>query len=278
MAMNYMCDSRGVLRGGCSSCSCDGYDGGSELRKCLNCGHPPGKHQNMSTGTVSSVTSSISAASAPTSPDSMASNHATVFVPPPVCAIRGCTEEASFDLNTGNQNMYCDKHLLTAINLSTDGLATNSWTLISDSSDDLAAASSESSEAEDSDEDDQDSSSDHIRSNGGKPGTTAAAGSSLPTSKGWNLFSNMFSSLMIGPWSRASKDSKLEKSHSSASNVAPSHAPAPVTSVAPPPVPNPTTSLRLSSEIDHITSVKSIYNLSLLYYTLASVYWFLFSL
>lgn len=43
-------DSRGVLRGSCSVCECDGYDGGTEGMKCEYCEHPPGKHQNLSRG------------------------------------------------------------------------------------------------------------------------------------------------------------------------------------------------------------------------------------
>ena len=41
-------DCRGVLRGECSDCGCDEYDGGSAGRKCLHCNHPPGKHKNLS--------------------------------------------------------------------------------------------------------------------------------------------------------------------------------------------------------------------------------------
>jgi len=38
-------DSRGVLRGRCTLCGCSGYDGGSSGKKCLDCGHVPGKHE-----------------------------------------------------------------------------------------------------------------------------------------------------------------------------------------------------------------------------------------
>lgn len=41
-------DSRGVLRGSCSYCACTGYDGGVEMKKCIRCSHPPGRHKNLS--------------------------------------------------------------------------------------------------------------------------------------------------------------------------------------------------------------------------------------
>ena len=45
VVMSY--DSRGVLRGPCTGCPCMCYNGGQDLKKCLDCGHPPGKHQNL---------------------------------------------------------------------------------------------------------------------------------------------------------------------------------------------------------------------------------------
>lgn len=41
-------DNRGVKRGACKMCGCDGYDRGSEGKKCEGCGHPPGKHESLS--------------------------------------------------------------------------------------------------------------------------------------------------------------------------------------------------------------------------------------
>ena len=43
-------DSRGVKRGNCLSCFCEGYDGGPEKKKCVGCDHPPGKHTNLTPG------------------------------------------------------------------------------------------------------------------------------------------------------------------------------------------------------------------------------------
>ena len=49
--MNMNADSRGVRRGGCAdhTCPCTGYDGGAEKKRCIKCGHPPGKHHNLDT-------------------------------------------------------------------------------------------------------------------------------------------------------------------------------------------------------------------------------------
>lgn len=41
-------DSRGILRGACGACGCESYDGGSIRKKCVDCGHPPGRHKNLS--------------------------------------------------------------------------------------------------------------------------------------------------------------------------------------------------------------------------------------
>ena len=56
-------DSRGVRRGGCSECTCTGYDGGIEMKKCIRCLHPPGKHKNLSSGNAGSAAGSTSYAS-----------------------------------------------------------------------------------------------------------------------------------------------------------------------------------------------------------------------
>ena len=53
-------DSHGNLRGRCFDCVCDGYNGGSELKKCIRCGHPPGRHHNFSTLSIGSTLSSSS--------------------------------------------------------------------------------------------------------------------------------------------------------------------------------------------------------------------------
>lgn len=115
------------------SCTCDGYDGGSELKKCVNCAHPPGRHQNMNTG-VSSLRRSIlltspdlsppaptddvsvpSAASLEVAPSSSSSNSTVLLSPVYQCDYPGCVEETPFDPNTGEQlSAYCDEHFKMA--------------------------------------------------------------------------------------------------------------------------------------------------------------------
>ena len=113
-------DSRGILRGSCElpSCTCDGYDGGSEMKRCVHCQHPPGKHQNLSTSTsasTSSVGSSISSSLSATSTPSLTTTDSVFMSPVYQCCHPGCVEETPFDPNTGEQlSPYCDQHYTLA--------------------------------------------------------------------------------------------------------------------------------------------------------------------
>ena len=85
-------DSRGIVRGRCSSCACDGYDGGSEKKRCIGCGHPPGKHVNVSTSLVGStplVSSSNTAAASNSS-----TGHSDWAIPKYQCQYPGCQKES----------------------------------------------------------------------------------------------------------------------------------------------------------------------------------------
>ena len=109
-------DSRGVERGSCTACFCAGYDGGAQAKKCVKCGHPPGKHKNMSSSisTTSSLADALLSVSSIFSPeDSVAapSDSAMPLSPVHQCAFSGCAEETDFDLNTGVQSSYCRQHL-----------------------------------------------------------------------------------------------------------------------------------------------------------------------
>ena len=57
-----MPDCRGVRRGSCNEirCTCDGYDGGLKMRRCIKCQHPPGKHENLSKSKSKSSSPSLS--------------------------------------------------------------------------------------------------------------------------------------------------------------------------------------------------------------------------
>ena len=116
-------DARGVRRGRCKSCFCDGYSAASGDLKCLKCKHPPGKHENLSTATTSQ--SSISQPSVPGSN----AGHPLMLSPKtsqaraddglprasfqlgPQCQVSQCTKEAYFDLNTSKQYSLCQVHL-----------------------------------------------------------------------------------------------------------------------------------------------------------------------
>lgn len=51
-------DGRGALRGSCTLCDCDEYDGGSARKKCAICFHPPGQHKKL-TRAVTGVSESV---------------------------------------------------------------------------------------------------------------------------------------------------------------------------------------------------------------------------
>lgn len=250
-------DSRGVQRGRCTSCSCDGYDGGSELKKCVKCAHPPGKHQNMTQASGSSAvgsavampTSSVTSvlAVSPTSPSSTDDDSlftdSTVSMPTspvyPPCAFPGCSAETYFDLNTGFQSAYCQQHLS-----STDGLTVPHF----------ATASSAESSGDEESVKDNDGDDDEEDTNGG------AKSSQLPSRM--NLFSSLIGSIFIRSWKKESKPEPPPQPSvptvAAPAHVRPNTAPAvpvaslmlsavPPTNVVPLP-PNPAASLNLSSE------------------------------
>ena len=232
-----------MLRGGCTACGCDSYDGGSEKKKCVNCGHAPGKHQNMtSTGSISSPvdTSTVSTVFMPSSLTSDSTSPIAA-----VCAVPGCTEEASFDLNTGIQSKYCDKHDLF---MTMDGFTiVPQLSSLRGDSNDLAAvatASSESSEAED-DEIKHSQSSDCAV--GSDSRSSKATSVTEDSTKRGRILASMFSSLFR---SRADKPSESTSMDPIAKRFWPSAPPTPPATVtSTPPSLNPAASLSLSSEI-----------------------------
>ena len=110
--MNMSVDVRGILRGQCQACSCDAYDGGDKGFKCLDCGHPPGRHVNVNAGPpkqsptrlqISPPTASLqpSAYTAPSTTEAVATQ----------CQFSGCTREAHFDMNSLKQYPFCRDHI-----------------------------------------------------------------------------------------------------------------------------------------------------------------------
>ena len=125
-------DARGVLRGHCKACPCDGYSGGPAGLKCVKCNHPPGKHEKLSTSgsTPASSSSDHDVAGQQTQLQSTPkpSSQPQAVLPglglkssppiatssfvigPQLCQVSGCTEEADFDLNTSIQHKLCQEH------------------------------------------------------------------------------------------------------------------------------------------------------------------------
>lgn len=141
-------DSRGVKRGSCLDCSCDGYDGGSEKRKCIRCTHPPGKHKNVNSSSASNQSSRVFAPSPPLSNGSEG-NPASVFVPK--CLFRGCTEERDFDPNTGDDKHYCRLHLENPATLNAQGVGNGINGIVSNSNGNFAGSLAGSSSDENGD-------------------------------------------------------------------------------------------------------------------------------
>ena len=113
-------DVRGVLRGQCQACGCDAYNGGDKRLKCLDCGHPPGNHVNLSAGPPkqSPPRPQISPPTASLRPPRLQSSAYTVPSPPaafatggPRCQLSGCTREAHFDMNSLKEYPFCTDHI-----------------------------------------------------------------------------------------------------------------------------------------------------------------------
>ena len=97
-------DSRGTLRGRCTACACDGYNGRSERKKCTGCGHPPGKHTNLSANLVGSTPlasfSGVSSTSTAASNYSASHSDRAIFTSSKYqCQYPGCQKYTDFEPN-----------------------------------------------------------------------------------------------------------------------------------------------------------------------------------
>ena len=209
-------DCRGVPRGRCINidCPCDGYYGGSEMKKCVKCAHPPGKHQNMAQASGSSAAGS--AAATPTSsisafsPTSTSSSDSAVLssMSSPLyaaqCTFRGCSAEKYCDHSKGVQSIYCQQHLSTTDKSMTtsSGLATASS---AQSSDDADSGNDGDEESNDGDEEINDKS---------RETKTSQVNSTL----GMNWFSTLLETMLPG---LRRVFVKLDESHSSVSVTTP---------------------------------------------------------
>ena len=127
-----MKDIKGVERGGCRDCSCNEFlsphDGSA---RCSACGHPPARHQNLSSSGSQqrdnagsdrkpsldfTVAESASSRQSSSSLGRRASFPLSGRVPramaatPGFCAYPGCQEWTLFDPNTGEDFYYCAQH------------------------------------------------------------------------------------------------------------------------------------------------------------------------
>ena len=142
------------MRGRCSSCACDGYDGGSEKKRCIGCGHPPGKHANVSTSLVGStpLLSSSGVSSNTAAASNSSTSHSDWAIPTYSeyqCQYPDCQKESAFDPNTGAQNEYCHEHIQYTQMLQQ---ASYEWSVGNTDSSDLASSESACSDS-DSDQD-----------------------------------------------------------------------------------------------------------------------------
>ena len=80
-------DARGILRGHCQACTCGAYAGGDRISECVDCGHPPGKHVNLSTSPVRTQGQSSPVSQTHTADHSLstqlAANQSSLIVIPP---------------------------------------------------------------------------------------------------------------------------------------------------------------------------------------------------
>lgn len=109
-------DARGIPRGQCQTCSCGAYSGGNNGLKCLGCGHPPGKHENLNLSASPARQGPPKQTPFPTTsllprPQFSAPRQPVPVTTGPQCQFPGCTREAHFDLNSSTQYLFCRDHM-----------------------------------------------------------------------------------------------------------------------------------------------------------------------
>ena len=125
-------DIRGVERGACSLCSCKDFVGKTGTIKCGECDHVPGAHQNRDAPDTQPVRVDLSLTVAP--PQSSAARpssapYPTVIASKPsstslvqrrpknptmaysVCSFPGCSQETTFNCDTGEEYDFCIDHM-----------------------------------------------------------------------------------------------------------------------------------------------------------------------
>lgn len=132
-------DIRGIVRGKCSLCTCDGFTPDIKVKiTCSKCNHPPAKHERLQDRKDRSSCTKIQLDGAVddtdnVSPDMMfdhqcfdnsfdeeeedSDNEGSSIMDDSsdnssrsVCSYSGCNESTYFDLNTGYSSEYCEVH------------------------------------------------------------------------------------------------------------------------------------------------------------------------
>ena len=94
-------DSRGVMRGKCTSCACAGFVPQKGVSKCSICYHLPGKHARIGAKDgAKPVTQGLSNLT-------LSDNKASIY---PKCSVEDCDDEVHVDLHSGKQSMFCEQH------------------------------------------------------------------------------------------------------------------------------------------------------------------------
>ncbi len=96
-----MVDVRGIRRGKCRQCSCDGFTNEGTVH-CAKCHHSPVKHFNLDKDSGATTT----ALRSPLVQDVDVEQEVSTM-----CALHPrCTNSAYFDANTGESSYYCEEH------------------------------------------------------------------------------------------------------------------------------------------------------------------------
>ena len=95
-------------------CTCAGYNGGLEKRKCVTCFHPPGKHENLSKAR------SISSFALPSISSTKVDSGMVTFSVGPKSTYpqTGCKEDDDFNMSQQQDYMCRQKHVDMSQNIS----------------------------------------------------------------------------------------------------------------------------------------------------------------
>ena len=97
-----MVDIRGIRRGKCRQCPCEGFTNEGPV-PCAKCHHSPVKHVNLDKAESGATTTALKS---PLVQDVDVEQEVSTM-----CALYPrCTNSAYFDANTGESSCYCEEH------------------------------------------------------------------------------------------------------------------------------------------------------------------------